>query len=289
MSDDATPLTFDQVLAEELAAIKRRRALVFREIVDVEPEPAADDAATAGHIQGDGGEYQRLKKVRKDALRSHLVGLTFSGGGIRSATFAVGILQGLATLGLLKRIDYLSTVSGGGWAGGWLAAWLKREGSLRNVEKQLARSRVSHAQAERHFLERKVVVDEEPEPIHHLRAYSRFLAPRSGYLTADMWSLVTTYLRNVTINLSMLLPAALALVFAVRIVVAACHLLGGDPRNGEMQVLVRDFLAAGAIAFVCGLYLNARAVNYIPRFRKAATIRRRSTLRGSSRGSSFRW
>ena len=33
--------------------------------------------------------------------------LCFSGGGIRSATFALGVLQGLARLSLLKQFDYL--------------------------------------------------------------------------------------------------------------------------------------------------------------------------------------
>ncbi|HSU84534.1 MAG TPA: hypothetical protein VLR69_19125, partial [Thermoanaerobaculia bacterium] len=39
--------------------------------------------------------------------------LCFSGGGIRSATFGLGVIQGLARAGLLKRFDFLSTVSGG--------------------------------------------------------------------------------------------------------------------------------------------------------------------------------
>lgn len=44
-------------------------------------------------------------------------GLALSGGGIRSATFSLGLLRGLGSLALLQRIDYLSTVSGGGYAG----------------------------------------------------------------------------------------------------------------------------------------------------------------------------
>lgn len=46
--------------------------------------------------------------------------LCLSGGGIRSAIFGLGILQGLAKTGLLGAFDYLSTVSGGGYVGGWL-------------------------------------------------------------------------------------------------------------------------------------------------------------------------
>src|SRR3546814_688116 len=52
--------------------------------------------------------------------------LCLSGGGIRSATFALGVVQGLARNGLLERFDYLSTVSGGGYLGGWLSGWIQR-------------------------------------------------------------------------------------------------------------------------------------------------------------------
>ncbi len=56
-----------------------------------------------------------------------LQGICFSGGGIRSATFNLGVLQGLAKLGILDHFDYLSSVSGGGYIHQWLAAWVKRE------------------------------------------------------------------------------------------------------------------------------------------------------------------
>ncbi len=57
---------------------------------------------------------------------SNLVGLALSGGGIRSATFCLGLLQGLREQRLLRIFDYLSTVSGGGYVGGWWSAWLAR-------------------------------------------------------------------------------------------------------------------------------------------------------------------
>jgi hypothetical protein len=47
-------------------------------------------------------------------------GLALSGGGIRSATFAIGVLAALGKRNLLPQFDYLSTVSGGGYAGGFL-------------------------------------------------------------------------------------------------------------------------------------------------------------------------
>ncbi len=62
-----------------------------------------------------------------------LSALCISGGGIRSATFALGAIQGLADHGLLGRFDYLSTVSGGGYIGAWLTAWIQRFGGVENV------------------------------------------------------------------------------------------------------------------------------------------------------------
>ncbi|MCA1616502.1 MAG: hypothetical protein LC800_20890 [Acidobacteria bacterium] len=62
----------------------------------------------------------------KSAPPPDIAGLSLSGGGIRSATFCLGLLQGLKGAGVLKEFDYLSTVSGGGYVGGWWSAWLAR-------------------------------------------------------------------------------------------------------------------------------------------------------------------
>src|SRR4029434_1626206 len=59
--------------------------------------------------------------------------LCISGGGIRSATFGLGVLQGLARYDLLGQFDYLSTVSGGGYIGSWLSSWVHHNGSAQSV------------------------------------------------------------------------------------------------------------------------------------------------------------
>jgi len=51
-------------------------------------------------------------------------GLALSGGGIRSATFCLGIVQVLVRRRLFHRFDYLSTVSGGGYLGSFLSCAL---------------------------------------------------------------------------------------------------------------------------------------------------------------------
>lgn len=53
-------------------------------------------------------------------------GLALSGGGIRSASFCLGVMQSLVGGGVLKKIDYLSTASGGGYIGSTLTWFLNR-------------------------------------------------------------------------------------------------------------------------------------------------------------------
>ncbi|NNG01116.1 MAG: hypothetical protein HKM93_17125 [Desulfobacteraceae bacterium] len=60
----------------------------------------------------------------KPDVNHGLVGLALSGGGIRSSTFNLGVLQALDRFGLLRRVDYLSTVSGGGYIGSCLSSFL---------------------------------------------------------------------------------------------------------------------------------------------------------------------
>ena len=128
------------------------------------------------------------------------VALCLSGGGIRSATFGLGIIQGLAKLKLLEKLDCLSTVSGGGYIGSWLSAW------IRNHPQGLA----GVAEALRHKPQPQH--DIEPSPITHLRMYSNYLTPRLGLLSADSWTLIGTYLRNLILNWLVLVPFLLALL-----------------------------------------------------------------------------
>src|SRR5438445_85873 len=105
---------------------------------------------------------------RNDA-RGSLIGLAFSGGGIRSATFNLGILQGLAQLGLLRKFDYLSTVSGGGYIGSWLMAWMQHQNiGIKEVEKKLAPAAYEPQNVT------------EASEVRFLRNYSNYLTPRTG-------------------------------------------------------------------------------------------------------------
>ena len=76
-------------------------------------------------------EADRIENRRK-ALSSNgkrpaspveTIGLALSGGGIRSATLSLGVIQSLAKRDLLQKVDYLSTVSGGGYTGCFLGSF----------------------------------------------------------------------------------------------------------------------------------------------------------------------
>lgn len=162
-----------------------------------------------------------------------LTGLALSGGGIRSATFNLGLLQGLAERkiavkdkpegSLLDLFDYLSTVSGGGYIGSFWSAWRARNANTADplfptncasrkdcapgtpAAKPTAafdfipfqkRERETEPKAEA-AANKKVPAAEnprrienvrsEPDPIRHLREFSRFLAPRWGLFEIETW------------------------------------------------------------------------------------------------------
>jgi hypothetical protein len=156
------------------------------------------------------------------AFQSCLFGLALSGGGIRSATFALGLLQGMADRNVLPYIDLISTVSGGGYIGSWLIAWVKRRGSVDSVQQSLRGSasplrlgpdcparRSEHADSDLTDDLNTVTHNSDPRadhvrPIRLLREYSRYLAPQAGFLSPDTWTIVATWFRNTVLNLSVL-------------------------------------------------------------------------------------
>ena len=195
--DAGEPVDFDTVLHQELHFIEARRARL------------GDSKGSDG--QDSERQDQTPASAKDRAYNASLLGLSFSGGGIRSATFNLGILQALAERGLLRRVDYLSTVSGGGYIGGWLQALLREKRDnpadpdklpIESVESDLDPTAARDAHAP------------ENHAIGFLRAFSNYLTPRLGFFSADTWALVATYLRNVLLNLS-LLVLALAIVLLI--------------------------------------------------------------------------
>ncbi|WP_455220245.1 patatin-like phospholipase family protein [Kaarinaea lacus] len=76
---------------------------------------------------------QASAKEQSEYLDNRLTALAFSGGGIRSASFCLGVMQALSYNRWLKKIDYLSTVSGGGYIGSSLTWLLSRKWEATDV------------------------------------------------------------------------------------------------------------------------------------------------------------
>lgn len=108
------------------------------------------------------------------------IGLALSGGGIRSATFSLGLLRGLSSLHLLKRIDYLSTVSGGGYAGAFFCGLFSPRDGQRAIVDPKGNSDL-------------LGQDDARKALAYLRQSGRYLTPTGG---RDYVFAVTMLARN---------------------------------------------------------------------------------------------
>jgi hypothetical protein len=135
---------------------------------------------------------QRCRKGQ--AGYAPLSALCLSGGGIRSATFNLGVLQSLARIQLLGKFDYLSSVSGGGYIASWLRAWMHRRGVPDVVTELGSGARGCDP------------LSTEPKPVSNLREYSNYLTPEVGLFSGDTWSAAATIARNLLLNWLVLVP-----------------------------------------------------------------------------------
>ena len=204
-------------------------------------------------------DLEKIHNIRLAAMyeRQHEkkpAALSFSGGGIRSGTFALGLLQGLARHNLLEKFDYLSTVSGGGYIGGWLTAWIHRhpgpDRGLPGVIKDLTNAEPGSK------------IDPDSPALRHLREYSNFLTPKAGLLSTDTWTFLAIYVRNLLLNWSVIIPLILGVLLIPRLAVASVlanptgettfSWLGYTFRFGlrHLFLALGFFFAAWAIAYI---------------------------------------
>ena len=135
-----------------------------------------------GQIWGADDETKDPKVYYKKAIGNGQAALCLSGGGIRSASFALGVIQSLSRAGLLTGFHYLSTVSGGGYIGGWLQRWIHEQGG------------------DAAMVQTRLQAVEEPDEIRRLRENSNFITPRVGLASADTWTAIAISVRNILIN-----------------------------------------------------------------------------------------
>ncbi len=126
------------------------------------------------------------------------LGVGLSGGGIRSATFCLGLFQAMAQRsGLLRRIDFLSTVSGGGYFGTFYGRLLTR-GFVKDAD---------HA-------EKILRGEEDPGVLKYLRENGRYLSPNGS---GDMLLGGAVLLRNWLSIHVVLAISALALCLGLQV------------------------------------------------------------------------
>jgi Patatin-like phospholipase len=204
------PLTFEEVLAQERAVI-----------------------------------YSDKENITKPSTA-----LCLSGGGIRAATFALGVIQGLAEKGALDIFDYLSSVSGGGYIGAWLTAWRQRQDRLGTGSQSAAAS----------------IDAQESYPLQHLREYNNYLSPKLGLFSADTWTLAATVCRNMFLNWLVLVPLLLLILLIPRLILSGARL--GEwmiARYG--QAWVSEIRLEYAIAAFAGIMFSVAIFNvfrYLP-------------------------
>lgn len=200
-------------------------------------------------------ERERELLARTDAPAGAPIGLAFSGGGIRSAIFNLGIIQALADRRLLSRFHYLSTVSGGGYIGSWLSALIHRsgEGHVGRIESALAatpenfQERAARCGLKDEALAR--LAGEASYAIQYLRRYASYLTPRTGVLGLDTLTGVAIYLRNLQLNFSILFLSFIALLLVPYLV--------ADLAGVVEDSLAPAVLLVGVCAFFTGLGMGA--------------------------------
>lgn len=232
---------FEDVLEVEFRAINRRRNGRRPDISSRGPSPAADSKDASVQSAAPGAHrrqapspdpktvFLRASEPAAEAVPSRALeatpvdssavnyfkmhprpapcdanGLAFSGGGIRSAAICLGALQAIQAHRVLRSIDYLSTVSGGGYIGACLSAAMRRgEG-------------VTAANEDEAFPFGEDVWDSEA--VAHLRNYSNYLMPcgRSNIRNAAEAAaiLLRGLLANVAILVTVLLGFAIVTHFA---------------------------------------------------------------------------
>jgi hypothetical protein len=191
-------LPFETLFRDELIEITKAREARKAEW-SIANKSGADELSEKPTSENLINVFDPLNKANE----MQLMGIALSGGGIRSATFNLGVLQRLANLNVLQKFDYMSTVSGGGYIGSWLNSWISRSGSYSKVSDRLCPDKSGDPLAD------------EVRPIRWLRMFSNYLSPNVGIMSPDAWASGMTWLRNAVINQAVLLLILLTVLSGI--------------------------------------------------------------------------
>ncbi|GEC97471.1 hypothetical protein ZRA01_35440 [Zoogloea ramigera] len=174
------------------------------------PTAGMDEDTIRNMNEAEAGDVQRRRthyELPNADTRDDAVGLALSGGGIRSSIFALGVVEVLARKGMLKDVDFMSTVSGGGYLGSFITTVLD------DPDEDVT---LSPEKGKRPF---GAEGDHESTVVRHLRNHSKYLS-EGGLQTVFRLGFVLLY--GLFSSLLLVLPA---LMTGAMIVVALHDML----------------------------------------------------------------
>jgi hypothetical protein len=266
---------YDSATTEAIKAFQTKNAMSLADgICDEETWRMLDDQAGSTFRESWQFELDNLQapaashkvqpvrdKLVGEAHQRQLAGLALSGGGIRSATFSLGVMQALGELGMLHKFDYLSTVSGGGYIGAWFSKWLhEQKGDIDSIERALTPGTPAKP------------VAFEPEQIKFLRQYSNYLTPKTGAFSADTWALLATYVRNAALNLTILVALLAAVLVVPRLLAKFVETASINPSDRLVATYAgwgftpefTPFTALAVIAALWSVFWIAASISSMP-------------------------
>ncbi len=195
-------------------------------------------------------KYLNLKE------QEHVSGFAISGGGIRSASFGLGVMQALVANGQLEKMDYLSTVSGGGYLGAALTWALNQGGDdvgttkekfplgkIRESSRQDKKAGNNQAEEEKHK-EHTKAGHTYPDYTNNglldfIRQHSNYLMPTDGL---GLFSFIGVVLRCIVLSLTIYF----CMLTAVITVCKLCGLFGEE----HGYVLFKSNILAACISSI---------------------------------------
>ena len=183
------PLSFDKAVEQELALVNHRRSALRTH--NNAQSPAKSDG-------------------------SDLTALCLSGGGVRSATFCLGIARAFARKGCLKEFDYLSTVSGGGFTGSFITRLVadQMQQTSKKENEILDYATAELLLADEHGFNRSGIGNLH-RPLSYLKENISYLTPRVGLFSLDSLAGAGLLLRNLFLNWLVIIPYYMVLICLV--------------------------------------------------------------------------
>lgn len=212
-------------------------------------------------------------------------GLALSGGGIRAASYCLGVLQALANEHKLEEFDYLSTVSGGGYIGTSVSYLLHEAGREARAEGRSA-ARFDASRENFPYLSYPMVSAPQPGAqgqfrekgrlLHRLRQNAKYLTSGTGItLLSLVGNLLRNLLASVFVHGAILLLLMLALITAPWLLPEIHWQVGTGkfwwPDIGVLKVSWAALLLLGAISLLyvtmTGLFdwVERSALRRVPR------------------------